>query len=87
MAYHGQKLQYIVDTHTHADHVSAAFELKRLTGAKYAVAVESPAPRVDIHVKDGDVLDLAGNPLNVLHTPGHTPDSISIHAGNAVYTG
>jgi len=47
----------------------------------------SPSPRIDRHVLDGDVLYLGQEKLRILHTPGHTPDQISILAGNYVFTG
>ncbi|KAI9026753.1 beta-lactamase domain protein [Hyaloraphidium curvatum] len=87
MAYHGLKLETVLDTHTHADHVSGAFELRRLTGARYAASRESPAPRVDVHLRDGDSLPLGTQELLVWATPGHTPDSLTVLAGRAAYTG
>ena len=72
------KLTAVVDTHTHADHISAAPSLKDFTGCNYMMHENSGQKCVDIHVKDGDVVELAGIKLKVHHTPGHTRDSISL---------
>jgi sulfur dioxygenase len=77
----------IIDTHTHADHRSGAAELAELTGATVVMHRRSPNPHVDRHVADGDELKVGELKLRVLHTPGHTPDSISIFAGDRVFTG
>jgi rhodanese-related sulfurtransferase len=48
----------------------------------------SPSPLIDRHVTDGDVLFLAGEPIEVMHTPGHTPDSVCYYISDrAVLTG
>jgi sulfur dioxygenase len=48
---------------------------------------QAPEPRIDIHVEDGQELRLGKTVLTVMYTPGHTPDSISILAGDRVFTG
>jgi sulfur dioxygenase len=87
LAYHHCRLEWIIDTHTHADHRSGAAELAALTGAPVVMHRLSPNPHVDRHVADGDELQVGEMKLRVLHTPGHTPDSISIVAGDHVLTG
>ncbi len=87
LSYRHLKLALIVDTHTHADHRSGAFELGELTGAPVAMHRRAPAPHVRIHVEDGQMLTVGGLAMRVLYTPGHTPDSISLHAGDRVFTG
>jgi glyoxylase-like metal-dependent hydrolase (beta-lactamase superfamily II) len=75
----GLKPVYIVDTHTHADHFSAARELKAKTVAKIVMHEEAPSSAVDLRVEDGDRLWLGDElPLKFLHTPGHAKDLISI---------
>lgn len=71
-------LSAVVDTHTHADHISAASSLKDLTGCKYMMHRNSLQKCVDIHVEDGQTITLAGIQMDIFHTPGHTKDSISI---------
>ena len=87
LAYHGLRLDAVIDTHTHADHRSATFDLKELTGAKVIMHRKAPAPRVDLHVEDGDKIPLGELKLKVLHTPGHTPDGISLFIVDRVLTG
>ena len=76
---HGLKPLYIVDTHTHADHISGARELKAKTVAKVVMHERAPSSAVDIKVEDGDRLPLSdGLSLKFLHAPGHAKDLISI---------
>ena len=87
LAYHRLQLELIIDTHTHADHRSGAFELSELTGVPVAMHRQAPAPHVAVHLQDGQWLAVGDVRLQVLHTPGHTPDSISLYAGDRVFTG
>lgn len=75
---HGLRPAYIIDTHTHADHVSGARELKAKTVAKLVMHEEAPSRSVDIRVEDGDRLHLGKLPLKFLHTPGHAKDLVSV---------
>ncbi len=75
---HGLRPAYIIDTHTHADHVSGARDLKCKTIAKLVMHEEAPSGAVDIRVEDGDRLHLGSLPLKFLHTPGHAKDLVSI---------
>jgi sulfur dioxygenase len=87
LAYHGWRLDSIIDTHTHADHRSGAMELGELAGAPVVMHRLAPAPHVSIHVEDGQALEVGDEELRVLHTPGHTPDSISLLAKDRAFTG
>jgi glyoxylase-like metal-dependent hydrolase (beta-lactamase superfamily II)/rhodanese-related sulfurtransferase len=87
LAYHQLKLDAIVDTHTHADHPTGSFQLKELTRARLVMHRRAPTPAVDEHVEQGASLCVGQIALEVLHTPGHTPDSISLYAGDRVFTG
>jgi sulfur dioxygenase len=87
LAYHGWHLDLIIDTHTHADHRSGAMELSELAGAPVAMHRLAPAPHVSIHVEDGQALKVGDEEIRVLHTPGHTPDSLSILGKDRVFTG
>lgn len=84
---HGLRVRYIIDTHTHADHFTGARELKKRFDAPIVMHRFSPAPYVDLHVEDGHSLALGSLRLRILHTPGHTRDSMSIHVADRVFTG
>jgi glyoxylase-like metal-dependent hydrolase (beta-lactamase superfamily II) len=77
----GTKISKVVDTHQHADHVSAAKDLSKLTGAKYyQSSYESYVDEQDSEyqqLKDGDVLDVGNVNIKILYTPGHTAGSLS----------
>jgi glyoxylase-like metal-dependent hydrolase (beta-lactamase superfamily II) len=84
---HGLKPLYVVDTHTHADHFSAARELKAKTVARIVMHEEAPSSAVDLRVEDGDRLWLGGDlPLKFLHTPGHAKDLVSVLLPGRVLT-
>ena len=75
---HGLRPAYIIDTHTHADHISGARELKAKTVARIVMHEKAPASCVDLRVEDGDRLHLGELPLKFLHTPGHAKDLVSV---------
>jgi len=87
LAYLRCTLELVVDTHTHADHRTGAWDLRALTDAQVVMHRRAPAPDVDRHVEDGDRIALGRLVLGVLYTPGHTPDGISLYAGDRVFTG
>lgn len=87
LAYRSLELDALVDTHTHADHATGSFELRRLLGTRLIMHRRAPAPLVDQHVEDGDAINVGHIGLKVLYTPGHTPDSISLCADDRVFTG
>ena len=79
LAYHNLKLKFVADTHTHADHRSACTAIRRLTNCHVMMHELSPQPSVDERYTDGDNLTVGGINVKVLHTPGHTPDSVSFY--------
>lgn len=87
LAYRGLTLDYAIDTHTHADHLTGVRELRYLTGAKIVMHRRAPAPHVEIHVKDNDRIAVGELNLVVLATPGHTPDGMSLLVDDRVFTG
>lgn len=84
---HALSLKYIIETHTHADHVSCAKELRAKTGAPIVRHAQAPSPLKDIAVTGGEKLLLGDEALEILNTPGHTNESISIYNGAEVFTG
>ena len=74
----GLTITHIIETHLHADHVSGNSDLAARTGAKIYVHEASGAEFPHQAVRDGDVLELGNLRLKVMHTPGHTPESITL---------
>ncbi len=83
---HGLKITHIIETHLHADHVSGNTELAARTGAEIYLHEASAAEFAHQPLQAGDVLQLGRVQLKILHTPGHTPESITLlateHAGD-----
>jgi glyoxylase-like metal-dependent hydrolase (beta-lactamase superfamily II) len=86
-AAHGLRIAYVLDTHTHADHFSAVRVLARELGVPSVLHRASPAPFADVRVEDGECLIVGELRLAVMHTPGHTRDSICIVLPDRVLTG
>lgn len=82
----GAKVKYAVATHGHFDHTSTLPEISERLDAKVVAHQDSPI-RCDLRVNDGDELKLGGKRLRILHTPGHTEDSICLYDGREVFTG
>ena len=74
----GLTITHIIETHLHADHVSGNSDLAARTGAQIYVHEASGAEFPHQPVRDGDVLELGNLRLKVIHTPGHTPESITL---------
>jgi glyoxylase-like metal-dependent hydrolase (beta-lactamase superfamily II) len=82
----GFHLELVLDTHVHADHITAANVLREKTGAK-TVQSSRGAPCADVPVGHGDVVRLGDVAIHVLATPGHTDDSLSYLVDGHVFTG
>ena len=74
----GLKITHIIETHLHADHVSGNSELAAHTGAEIYLHENSGAEFSHKVLKHNDVIELGNIRLHVLHTPGHTPESITL---------
>lgn len=81
------KLEYTIETHTHADHLSGSIRLKEITGAKMLMHAASPAPCVDRGMRDGEVIQVGEVRCEVLHTPGHTSDGMCLLLPGRLLTG
>jgi glyoxylase-like metal-dependent hydrolase (beta-lactamase superfamily II) len=82
----GLRLTHVLDTHVHADHVTASGALRERTGA-VTCAGATGAPCVDRHLGHGDVVQVGAVAITALATPGHTDDSLSFVIPGAVFTG
>jgi len=80
------RIVYAINTHGHMDHTSGNDELAKATGAK-VVAHEASKKRKDISVKDGETLHVGSLELKFIHTPGHSPDQVSILVESKLMTG
>jgi glyoxylase-like metal-dependent hydrolase (beta-lactamase superfamily II) len=90
-------LRAIVCTHAHDDHVNAAPELAARTGAPVLLHPDDlplwklthPTRLPDGELRDGQEITVAGTRLTVLHTPGHAPGAVCLHAPalGALFTG
>lgn len=83
----GLTLAYSLDTHIHADHITAALELKKLVGSKIAVPAFDRLPCADVGVEEGKPFAVGGIVLQPLHTPGHTDGHFAYLFGDRVFTG
>ena len=81
------KLVKVVDTHIHADHVSAMGKLRDATRCTTVMGEQSPADVVSMRVRDNDPLTIEGLTLTALYTPGHTSESYSFLMDDRVFTG
>jgi glyoxylase-like metal-dependent hydrolase (beta-lactamase superfamily II)/rhodanese-related sulfurtransferase len=81
------RIRYLIDTHTHADHFSATRELARQLTVPVVMHRASPAPFVDLRLGDGEMVVLGRLRLQVIHTPGHTADSMCLRVEDCLFTG
>jgi sulfur dioxygenase len=84
---YGLTLKFVCDTHVHADHITAADELRKRLGSKTCVSKHAALPCVDIPLTDGDRIEFGAYALRVIETPGHTQCSTSFYIDNRLFTG
>ncbi|MEW8026127.1 MAG: MBL fold metallo-hydrolase [Candidatus Thiodiazotropha sp.] len=83
----GLSLKVALETHIHADHITASGQLRNRTGCQVAVHEKAASECTDLNLADGDIIHLGDAKLEVIYTPGHTDNDISILAEGAVFTG
>lgn len=74
----GMRIRYVIDTHLHADHVSSGRNLAEAAGAEYVLFADAKVTFPFRGARDGEVLELGNVTIKILHTPGHTPEHISM---------
>lgn len=72
------RIRFVIDTHVHADHLSAGRALADASGAEYVLSAEADVSFPFKAVRDGEALPLGNVTATVMHTPGHTPEHISL---------
>ncbi len=80
------RIRYVVPTHEHFDHTRTVHELAAKTGAEVLVHENSPLEG-DRILRDGDEIRVGEETVRVMHTPGHTEDSICLYDGRNIFTG
>ncbi len=81
------RLVVAVDTHVHADHITALGDLRDRVGCTTIMGEQSRAECVSHKLREGETLRLDGLTLEVMYTPGHTDDSYSFVMPDRVFTG
>ncbi|MES2643428.1 MAG: MBL fold metallo-hydrolase [Myxococcota bacterium] len=83
----GLTLRYSLETHVHADHVTAAATLRDRLGCRTGVHRDGGAACADVQLTDGDLLPLGDLRIEVRATPGHTASCVAYYLGDRVFTG
>ncbi len=81
------KLKYSLETHVHADHITAGGMLRQRLGIETAVGAACGAKTADMQLQHDDVLYVGKQAIRVIATPGHTPGSVSFLWNDRVFTG
>jgi hydroxyacylglutathione hydrolase len=72
------RITQVIDTHVHADHRSGGVELARQTGSAYRLHESADVNVPFMPMRDGEEIELGNTRVRVLHTPGHSPESVSL---------
>ena len=81
------KLVKVIDTHIHADHITAASKLKNKTNCTTIMGEHTPSDAVEIKVKDNEIIYVDKLEIKVIYTPGHTKDSYSFLMNDYLFSG
>ena len=81
------KLVKVIDTHIHADHITAASKLKNKTNCTTIMGEHTPSDTVEIKVKDDEIIYVDKLEIKVIYTPGHTKDSYSFLMNDYLFSG
>ena len=81
------KLVKVIDTHIHADHITAASKLKNKTNCTTIMGEHTPSDTVEIKVKDDEIIYVDKLEIKVIYTPGHTKDSYSFLMDDCLFSG
>jgi glyoxylase-like metal-dependent hydrolase (beta-lactamase superfamily II) len=81
------KLVKVIDTHIHADHITAASKLKNKTNCTTIMGEHTQSNAVEIKVKDNEIIYIDKLEIKVIYTPGHTKDSYSFLMNDYLFSG
>ena len=81
------KLVKVIDTHVHADHITAIGSLRDKTNCITVMGEQAPVDVVSMRVSDGETINIDGIKLTAMYTPGHTSDSHCFHYEDRIFTG
>ena len=82
----GWNAKYVINTHSHFDHVLGNEQVAKVTGAKIIQHAASQLDK-DIAISEGDMIKVGSIEIKVIHTPGHSKDSICLITDGIVFTG
>jgi sulfur dioxygenase len=83
----GLTLVMTIDTHIHADHITAAAMLRREAGSRIAMPALDALPCTDLPIEDAVPMQIGTTTIDPMHTPGHTDNHFALYAGDRVFTG
>ena len=81
------KLVKVIDTHIHADHITAASKLKDETNCTTIMGEHTPSNTVEIKVKNDEIIYVEDLKIRAIYTPGHTKDSYSFLMDDCLFSG
>ena len=77
----------VIETHTHADHISGSSKLKHNTNCKTVMGEHTKTDFVEIKVKDEEIIKVGSLNIKAMYTPGHTSDSYSFLMNDRIFSG
>jgi sulfur dioxygenase len=83
----GLELEYVMATHTHADHITGCFKLAEITGCEYVMWNDTPSLGATIYVDEETSLSMGKIEFHYHHSPGHSGDSMIIECDGYIFTG
>ena len=82
----GAEIVAVLDTHTHADHVSGGWRLADIMGCNY-YSPDNKIKHEHENIENGATITIGSAVINAVHTPGHTPESVTYILGSLAFTG
>ena len=83
----GLRLAFTLDTHVHADHITAALQLRQRVGSRIAAPAIDGLPCVDVGIVEGVPFQLGNIRIDPLHTPGHTDGHFAYRCADRLFSG